>query len=240
MPNFTIEQLGNNSRDINHIRKYAYQYLIAGIAQEYNEIKGPWSSLDDFNKKNKLNFSSLLVYPFFVALSNGHSHALYNLFGKFESFPFGPVSISIYDMVKGKNTLEFFELNSSLNPLGVEVLATDKYANFVQIQNSIASNEFELSTGISTLSNIHIQSDRSAKTGDGQFTPLPKAIDSGIQVIKKQSRDSFFTADNNGILFQASYFKAFKQAYRDSKYSILEYEDIESPVLRPFYLEYSA
>ena len=230
IPPNELEQKSNP--DISDILVLSFEYLLAGVSAEYSRIKGI-SSFEDFNEKNSFNFTTLLSYPFFIALSNGHSESLYKLFGEFKAFNFGPISMSLYDELRGKSAappprkLSYFSLGLTGEPGGFKTTA--KGRDFKEVQELICKKDVTYNNKTEPFENILIKSE------SGRSNPLVIAISSGIAAIKKQSRDTFFNGDTYSILFQANYFDVFKKASNSGTPKKIEYTQIEKPERRPFY-----
>jgi hypothetical protein len=248
----TIEDLRDkNTPALSHLFSLSFEYLLAGIAKEYNEIlnvKGQYlSNVKAFNEANTLHPTLLLSYPFFVSLANGHSKALYNLFGPFYAINYGPVSSSIFNLLKEPNEqtqLKYFDVNPNKpRVVGIELLNAEQYKTlslsltFSAIQKQIRDEIVQVDGENARYADVYIVRDNANiienNPSYADVSPLSKAIDNGIAAIVEQSEGTFFDADSNSILSQSRYFRA----YKENQNAIIPYEQIESPAYRPFYAE---
>jgi hypothetical protein len=225
---------------VDALRSFSFEYLLAGVASKYAEINGiNYQDLGYFNEHNELTRSAAFVYPFFISLANGHSNALYKLFGDFETLIYGPASSAIIKMAYNSNEFKFkyFQLRSEKNPIGIEVLHHTHYKNFEDIQNSLKKEPIHIPTfAATTFEDICIESNNSTDEAR-EYTALYKAINSGIKIIHDQSKKYFFAANSKTILFQASYFSAFQNAFVQNERKVIYYNEIEPPQQRPFFLK---
>jgi hypothetical protein len=242
----TLDDLKNkNLPGVQGTLSLSFEYLLASIGKEYSILNG-YQTIAEFNSKNRLNFSKTLLYPFFVSLSNGHSESLYGLFGDFYALSFGPVSMSVFNLItKRENNqppLEFFKLNSDLKPVGIQVniqlLEIDPNKNvgdsFDIIKNKIKNSDITIADIHYTYEQILIDSDPD-KEGISHEKPLYLAIESGIKAIRDQSGGNFFNAEADIMKLHASYFDAFKRRLTRNDASIISYSELEEGKRRPFY-----
>lgn len=226
-----VELESKDSPAVLDVLVLSFEYLLAGVCSEYSRINGI-SSIEEFNRKNSFNLTTLLSYPFFISLANGHSESLYKLFGEFHAFNFGPISISIYNELRGKagKAPERKLRNFSLDLTG---RASDFKAismlNFNEIQESICKTNIKVNEKTVFFEEVFIRSE------SGRSNPIVLAIDSAIAAIKRQSKDTFFDGDPFSILFQANYFDSFRRAVSANDHRKIDYRDIEKPERRPFY-----
>ncbi len=228
------------------ILRTSFEYMLARVAQEHADFYGKqYLKIDYFNQHNKLTRSSTFVYPFFIALANGHSEFLYNLFGDFQAMGFGPASARVIEMAYAQENLrlKYFQLKSDLNFAGIEIIHAAN--NFEKLITDICDEPISLPDGrTGKFADIRIESnldwfvDKNEEKKYGRvLTPLTEAISKSVEIIHEQSDKNFFAANSKTIMFQASYFSAFENAYRENLRSIIKYEQIEPPVRRPFYLK---
>jgi hypothetical protein len=226
---FSAEQLKNkNSEDVQKILAISFEYLLTGIAEAYCQEKNI-DTIEKFNRDNKLSWDQLLVHPFFISLSNGHSEALFSLFGPFYSFGFGPASTSIYELIVNKAEFENFEIDIKDTPIKVTAKNTSK--EFKDIREDIQGHTIIFNQERRALfSKLEIVKDDQTKK------PLYAAIDNGIDIIKRQSQNKkpFFSASLEQILFHASYFPAYWKGYSENSVEELTYDQVRYSK-RPFY-----
>lgn len=209
-----------------------FEYLLAGVCKAHAK----WKRLEfqEFNDKNELQRSLLLTYPFFISLANGHGNSLYNLFGNFLSYTYGPASMPIRDLLprsKESINLNFFTIKPT------KVMIKGSYQGFDHLQNTIMTKIFEEDESI-RLANIAVQKDNS----EDIFTPLCELISKGIEIVRDRVGDNFFDGNPKRVLDLASQFDAWKKPYQESKIQAIEYRDIikQPAPKRPFFsLEYA-
>ncbi len=215
--------------EVQQLLAISFEYLLAGVAEAYSMSKG-YKNLQEFNDKNELTWNQILVYPFFIALSNGHSRSLYALFGRFLAYSFGPASISTYEIIKsGKASLKEFVIDTKQAPITVKVSNPSQTNNFGKLKEAIRDREVIFEGEKVPYKQVYIE-----MNDPNVRKPISQAIDTGIEIIQKQSNESFFAANLDDILFHASYFPSFWRLYRQSKVSVLKYDDVKLS-RRPFY-----
>lgn len=216
------------------------EYMIAKIAQQVinNNVSkedDDFSAVEKFNKTNKISFTKILTYPFFIALANGHSYSLYSLFGDFYSVSDIPVSFSIFKLLKSggnkpSNTqFMFFNIDNKVNPLGVEIRSN--YTSVDDLLNKIKDARLTFNGKKIQFKEILILSDKE------EYKELYSAIDNGVKAVQSQSYNSFFEADIDIIKLHSSYFRVIKSRHDSEEAQIINYEDLESNSKRPFYRE---
>jgi len=229
------------------LRAISFEYMLARVAEEHAESLGfNYHDLNYFNHHNKLTHSGAFVYPFFIALANGHSDSLYKIFGKFETLTYGPASTPIIQMAYAQENfkLKYFQLESAEKYSEIQIINPTSYKGFDDLQEKIKNTIVELPDGTKpSFCEIEIQSnefvsttvDSNQKAMIRLHTPLYRAISNSIEIIHQQSQKKFFAANGSSILYQASYFSAFKKAYKANKRTVINYNEIEPPQKRPFY-----
>jgi hypothetical protein len=210
----------------------SFEYMLVGISESYAAANG-YKDWKDFNKYNNITYFKALVYPFFVAASNGHSESLYTLFGPFIPYSFGPGSVALHDIIRTNSAkMENFKFGDpNNNKYGLQI-KNDFLVSRQKIQNSIITIENEPNKEIA-LKNIDIYSDNQTQKS------LLKAIDNGIEIIRNGSNNTFFTSGESKILKQASLFKAFQKAYNEMTDAELEYKEVAPDKNRHFYSDVS-
>lgn len=242
--NLTVDDLKNkNLPGVQKLFALSFEYLLVCISKEYSRIN-EYKTIGEFNSKNRLNFSKAILFPFFVSLSNGHSKALYGLFGDFYSLSFGPVSFGAASFISTPAVgsempgLSYFEISGTQNPVGIEI-NTQKVSSpadqspdicFEKIKEKLKEIVINLKGLEVRFQDIVIYSDLEKEK------QLYLAIESGIKAIKEQS-SNFFNADVDVMKLHASYFDAFKKRLKASDVSVIEYSELEEGKRRPFYQE---
>lgn len=255
MPRYiTILDLSTkHPQGLKQIFSLSFEYLLAGISSEYSSIQADrgekYSNVFDFNQRNNLTPGVILSYPFFVALANGHSEALYKLFGPFLTLKFGPASTSIFTLMKENEkgianpALKYFNITSHSSS-GVEIMRPYEYDDlpltsaFHSIKEKIMDESIEMGDEAVLFRDITVAQDIAENKddpGNQQVSQLAKAIDNGVYAIVEQSAGTFLNGDVRSVLAQSQYFKALVKAMKSNSNSIVEYEQIESPRSRPFY-----
>jgi hypothetical protein len=200
----------------------AFEYMLAGISKSYT-LSQRYQDIPEFNKKNKLSLYKAIVFPFFVALSNGNSNSLYSLFGPFYPFVFGPASDPIHralrESSKQNSNLSFFTFNEAPN-YGVTI--KDGVSDFSTLKDKISNQSISLSDNDSfRLKDVKIYDDNNNE----RF--LLDAIDNGIDIITKASDNLFFAMNESKIINQANNFWEFRKHYLgDLEESEIEYKEV--------------
>jgi hypothetical protein len=255
MPRYiTIPDLSTkHTPGLKQVFSLSFEYLLVCISGEYSSIqeaKGEkYGNVSDFNQRNRLTPGVILSYPFFVALANGHSEALYKLFGPFLTLKFGPASTSIFTLMKENEKgianppLKYFNITSQSSS-GIEIMRSDEYGDLPltsvlpSIKGKIMDEYIEFADETVLFRDITVVQDISTNKDDpdySQVSQLSKAIDNGVYAIVEQSEGTFLNGNVRSILAQSQYFKALVKAMKSNANSIVEYEQIESPRSRPFY-----
>lgn len=232
----TLAELENKkaTSGIKEVLTGSFEYLLAGVCAEYSRIKSiDQNDITAFNARNNLSFFTALSYPFFIALSNGHSKSLYKLFGDFYAVNLGPISMSLYTLLSdypkhGLNILEHFSIDLSGHQ-SLKVTSSIVKPNFVKIQEAIKNKTLTVKGESCKFSDVKIYSEKQNES------PIFSAIDSGIKAIKEQSGDTFFDAELRSISFPASYFKEIRRANASNRPIKLEYDLLEKAEQRPYY-----
>lgn len=217
---------------ITDIRNLSFEYMLATICKREFESE-KYHDVKEFNVKNNFSIPKILLYPFFVALSNGHSESLYSLFGEFYALSFGPVSLEIYKTIDSSQstpeTLPYFTFEKKLN-IDAHFESLDKILNDIKEREVVVCLPNQPEERI-LFKNILIRGT------SGSLKSLPAAIENGIKAIEEQSNRNFFKADTDILRFHATYFNAFKNKYTEGSVSEIKYNELEEPKRRPFYLE---
>jgi len=215
----------------------SFEYMLAGIAEEYKaalaEEGKVIDTLEDFNKYNTLGLSRVVVYPFFVAISNGYSNSLYNLFGEFKSFNFGPGSVSVYEMLRYNSAeasdypaLHFFNIDFYKNPGKTEVIHPAAGRTFSDIKRDILA--VRLCESDHKFEEVKIASDA------GNYKELYAAINAGISKLQHLTNEQFFKYNESEMLFRAKKIKTFNAGYFLHEAKTLRYKEVKSEKERAF------
>jgi hypothetical protein len=214
----SIEQLSDKADPkIKALLKTSFEYLLAGVAQknaEYNHYR----SVERFNLYNSMMKTAVVSYPFFIALSNGHSESLYSLFGKFYAYPLGPVSKSIIDLLKDdqNNKLDFFEVNS------MNICVKNDAKDFEELKNQIKAFTIEgFEADPVSFERIKIQKN----DGHVYGTRLCDALDKGINIVANDAR-YLFDGSMDSVKGLALYYGNWVESYQGNRVEILEYANI--------------
>lgn len=186
-----------SSKFMNEIRKLAYEYIFALVAEWYSD-KHNISNVTEFNKQgNSLKTYRLSMYPFFFAMANGTSESLFKLLGPFYTEIDGPVAQRLLDIAYNESdTFSFFELSfrTGLKVKIEDIAQNDNTGNnsWEYLKSRILSTSLRLGEMDVPFSNISI------KKNDNSFVSLTNSLDKSLDIIKKQSNDFFIdfnTAD---------------------------------------------
>jgi hypothetical protein len=227
-------------KEIRDILVLSFEYLLVCTAREYGKAYRI-STVGDFNKKNNLSLTKVLLYPFFVSLSNGHSQALYSLFGNFASLSVGPASLSIYDLIasdKGQ-TFSYFNFHIKAEQQCFTIKVSDTITENLDLENAvdilrekIKETHLQYKNEDCRFSDILILSDKVAKK------PIPDAIESGFKALTKLSA-SFFAMDTDVMKLHASYFPVIHMRNASNLRSVISFKDLPEGKFRPFFLDES-
>lgn len=232
--------LENKTSDLmSQVFPLAVEYLVAGICEQYSKLNGI-NSAEEFNEKNKISPWTLSAYPFFIALANGHSLALYTLFGNFYKLSFGPTSFEVFSELTNEDNdhLKYFQINNNDATINLRVLDPNNHRSFGDIQESLKKEQIQIDQDNAfEFSRLRVAKDK-PKNGEEPTTPLYLAINNGIQTIISQSNSTFFNSDERTIMFQSNYyFDSVKVSDKTDKLVKLDLQDIKEPMRRAFYSE---
>lgn len=231
MKTIEIENLQNKEiKSSREIMAVSFEYMLAEIVNIYFENLD-YTSVSDFNLRNRLSLDKLLVYPFFVAASNKNTESLFKLFGEFRALSFGPAAVNLYSPVRSGN-LKHFQIESKENPLGATI---NKAENIKDLKNKIKKTKILFEDNITEdFEEIKIYSDKQENL-NREKNFLHEAITASVNTINYQSGGNFFYTNTRGILYQASYFRSFRELYKSNTTDILDFNNLENPSNRPFY-----
>lgn len=228
----TTESLAQKqSPEIQKVLGLSFEYLLATIG------KSRFVSTKQFSESYAKSFtmSTLLVNPFFVAVSNGHSKSLFSLFGDFYAFSFGPASMSLHTLLQEqaktpqKDLLKYFKIDLTKTPISIAVNGGGKDSSFTNVQECVRNEAVSFNDEEKvTFENIEILSD------EGKQAPIYKAIENGVDIVNLQSRNTFFEGEMDVIRWKASYFPVYQQAFNENRVLKINYEDTLGLSERPF------
>lgn len=195
------------------ILKISFEYSLAKIFKGYSDYKAI-SDIALFNDDNKFSVEKLLIYPFFISTSNGHSKYLFELFGDFYAPTIGPIPLEItrYFFVE-KNKSDYFDFKQSK----VEVL-NPNFKNWDDVLSSILNEEIIIKDVMYKFKDVSILNDNSVSN------ELYKGIDSGIKILKEQSGNRFFIFNEKDLEKHSNNYRAFSSKVK--LHGKIEYEDI--------------
>lgn len=208
----------------------SFEYLLAGVLKKYGEIHGV-TTIEKFNNNNRIMPPLLASYPFFIALSNGHSKSLYNLFGEFYPLSFGPVSKPIWELMASKNPDE----SPATRPLkyikaqSITITIDSRFKSFDDLAETLKKETIsEFSDAPVEFEDFFIQNNDEKYT-----TALFCAIDNGIQIVTDKT-NKLFDGSLKRVRDLSVYYNGSLDNYESSN-SEIEYSSIESPRRRVIY-----
>ncbi|HQZ24933.1 MAG TPA: hypothetical protein PLD18_06510 [Flavobacterium sp.] len=213
--------------------KDIFDYTFLKIANEFIKINN-LKSLNDFNKRNDINIRKLLLYPFFIATSNGHSRSLYDIYGGFYALTFGPVSDALlkeFFLKEGKfdtnygnsnyfifnnNKLEFKPNYTSINDVNV-------------ILEEIKSKKYNINGTEVNFSDLKINKDNEDENS------LIEGIESGFKHLNLYTNNNFFNSDEDALKFHSFKYSEFANKFNQEN-KLMDYDEIIKDKKRlPFY-----
>lgn len=224
---FSYQQLHDKAiPKVSTLLSIGFEYLLANVAEVYSQVKG-FNSLSEFNEKNKLERPLLLSYPFFISLSNGNRESLFNLYGDFLSYTYGPASEPIKELIPlsgkpsstSRRPLRYFNVNK----MKVEITSPNNYEDFKQLKESIKNenlNEFDFSEHIK-FSDIEIMNDECEKN------LLTDAIENGVEILKKKTNSLFFDGNTSRLIELGVSFNAWLKNYNENIVDRIVYDNIK-------------
>jgi hypothetical protein len=218
----------------------SFEYLLAGFANEHASLY-QYTSIKQFNESNRLTWPVLLSYPFFVSLANGNSKSLYKLFGPFYGNQYGPVSVSVYQLLENEKENGFIrKFKHFNNPLssGNNIQVLDSRKAFLQIQKELKEEILELEEmEKQPFKEFEIDSDKTNLKPQGGISLLHEAIDNSIKIIQDQSGNTFFDGDIRTIIHHSTFYEALRKAFEAEVAPLISYDDVDAVEFRPFYRE---
>jgi hypothetical protein len=209
----------------------AYEYVILQMSKWYFLDK-KYDTIEMFNKENDINFTKLLLYPFFTCIANGSFNTLYDFFGPFYALDEGPTSSLALTLVL-ENNMRHFDFDAEN---GYNLKLKDGYLieeAFNTIEKEILETTINLNDNSSTQFK-DISFEDNGKT-------IAKAIISSIDAINKQTEGKFIQYNNYQIITLARQHRSWSTIYNyyslksDSKLSDLEIPKEEAAKDRKVY-----
>lgn len=211
---------GHDLNGNEEILNISYEYALAYIFKDYSSKKG-FKDIDTFNSNNNFNFYKLVLYPFFISTSNGHSNSLMKLFGDFRNRNVGILSRRINNFLINNNSI-FFEFDANHN---IRIKDNFKYNNsFDSLINAIMNKPLNIGCSSHFFKNLKINNDNDEKAD------LIYGIESGIKVLNKQSSDDFFNFSEYDVVRKGENFITIVNKKSSSTIisnSIIDYEIIK-------------
>lgn len=208
-----------------------YEYLFARIAQEYSNNNN--ISFEDFNTSNDISVKKLLLYPFFIATSNGHSKSLFELLGDFYALRMGPISTNVLkefftaDKVfsLNKDVSQYFDFKNDI----LEVKKDLRLNNWDEIIHNILETKISNGNEDFKFKELEIDKDNS------EVNKLYLGLESGIKTLVNQSNKKFFNFNEEILKFHSFKYSAYTEKI-DSVSKVMQYDDIDRDKKKlPFY-----
>jgi len=219
------------------IQNLSFEYVLTGLAKEYSLLHPKIGSQDlqKFNDVNTIGWTYLLVNPFFVAVSNGNSSALFRLFGEFYTFNFGIGSMSLYELINPRiankqRAFKHLSIKTDDGPISVKFDNINSTDNFDTLLQDLRDTKVEIEKNKTiSFAEICIVNEK------GTPNSLCEAIDTGIETIKEQY-ESILQGNTETILFKSRYYPTFRKYLSDQSFNKLTYDEVlKAP--KPFPLE---
>lgn len=210
-----------------------FDFTFLKIANEYINLK-KISSLEEFNKVNDLNTRKLLLYPFFIATSNGHSNSLFNIYGEFYALTFGPVSNRLLrEFFLSKNQ---FDINSNSSNyfsfVNNKLEFKSEFLNrksVTEIIDELKQNNYNINSQTFTFNDLKINKDSNEENS------LIRGIESGFEHLNLFTNNKFFSSDENALKFHSFKYSEFVNKF-EQKDKLMDYNLIIKDKNRlPFY-----
>lgn len=210
-----------------------FDFTFLKIANEYINSKRI-SSLQEFNKVNDINTRKLLLYPFFIATSNGHSKSLFDIYGEFYALTFGPVSNRLLrEFFLKDNKFDVSSTSSNYfvfdnNKLEFKIAFLDK-KNVSEILDEFKMKNYFIEGEKIGFCELKINKDINEEN------TLIKGIESGFEHLNLYTNNKFFSSDENSLKFHSFKYSEFVKKF-DQKDKLMDYNEIIKDKDRlPFY-----
>jgi hypothetical protein len=222
------EIIDHGSKIIDKIRTLSFDFILARLAHIFSDLSN--TGFDKFSLENEFTTPKILMYPFFVSMSNGHSKSLFNILGPFETKFIGPTSMSLLNLLdENGDKLNYFD--SSYQKLGRynldlkgQALSKKKLKSWDEIIKEIKGTP--IIQGVS-FENIIVPDNSDVNR------PLCYALDRGIYVLVEQSSHGFIKLNSDRLLQFANSYPKLRTLFDDNKVEQINYEDVKKG--SPFY-----
>ncbi len=209
------------------LRTITFEYILLKMSRWYSEKTG-LITVGDFNKSNDLTSSKILLYPFFISTSNGHSRDLLTLLGDFFPFDEGPTSIEILEiMERGDTVLTFFSTDYLKASIGLKIKnypdSIDINIALTDIENKILETTVELVTGGSgSFKDIEVKKD----IDNSEHSTIDVAVESSIKAMKKYSNENFVLFKPSDLTVLGKFYDSYTNGVRKGDFKAMAIEDI--------------
>jgi hypothetical protein len=217
------EIIDTDSKIIDKIRTLSFDFMLARLAHIFSDLSN--TGFDRFSVENEFTTPKILMYPFFVSMSNGHSKSLFNILGPFETKFIGPTSMSLLNLLdKEGDKLNYFD--SSYQKVGRYNLDLKKeqFRSWDEIIKKI--KETEITNGVNF---EHIV----VHDNNGISRPLCYALDRGVYVLIEQSSHGFTKLNSDRLLQFANSYPKLRVLFDNNMVKKIDYEDVKKG--SPFY-----
>lgn len=184
----------------------SYEYLLASFCKWHSEDK-KFTTIEEFNSKNKITLTKALLYPFFACIGNGSFKLLFNLFGDFYAQENGPISNVALDSVFN-NKMKYLKYNFNENT-NIKVIGDFKTWEelITDIESTVIDNQ--------VFREIRIED-------SGINKKIKDAIDKSISNLKEQTGGKFITYEKFDLVTLARQHDSWDSIYsyykdKDSK-----------------------
>lgn len=211
--------------------KDVLDYTFIKVVETYMNINNI-KSFEKFNLSNDINTKKLLLYPFFIATSNGHSKTLFDLYGGFHALSFGPVSdyvLKEFFMKDGmfdldQNNFYFFKIEKDKMLIKNEFINN----NILDLFSIILDKEYTIKENKFKFKDILINDDLNNENN------LINGIQSGFEHLMLYTNNIFFNVDEETLKFHSYKYSEF--VVKQKKREKIDYNMIISEKDRlPFY-----
>jgi hypothetical protein len=226
----------NNKNEVlkeNRIFKDIFDFTLLKIANEFIKINS-LNSLEDFNKCNDINIRKLLMYPFFIATSNGHSKSLFKIYGDFYALAFGPVSNGLFkEFFLKDNQFDLNTENSNYfifrnNKLEFKLDFLNR-KSVTEIIDELKQNNYNINNQTFTFNDLKVNKDTNEENS------LIKGIESGFEHLNLYTNNKFFSSDESALKFHSFKYSEFVNKFEQEN-RLMDYNEIIKDKNRlPFY-----
>lgn len=217
-----------NEANRGELRTITFEYILLKMSRWYSE-KRDLKTVGEFNKSNDLTSSKILLYPFFISTSNGHSRDLLTLLGDFFPFDEGPTSIEILQiMERGDSVLKYFSTDYLKSSIGLKIkhYSDEKLLNdaFSEIESLILDTTIELSnsTNSSPFRTLQVRKD----INNSEYSTIDAAIESSIKAMKQYSNENFVLFKPSDLTVLGKFYDSYTNSIRKGDFKAMEINDI--------------